>query len=154
MGPVGDEGRAWYRIDAADDAAQITTARTMIEGVIQTLRESRTPPPRIVLGGFSQGGIMSIEVALRGQAHLAGVAVLSGRSLPHPEASYRALSGLPVFASHGRNDSVIPIQRGQAFMAQASSAGALVERVIFEGEHAIPPVVLSGLAGWLEALRP
>lgn len=149
--PMGPEGRAWYAIGAADEAAQIARARTAISDVINTVMGSGVARSRIVVGGFSQGGIMSIEAALATPG-LAGIAVLSGRSLPHPPAEYRALSRLRVFASHGRQDSRIAIAQGEAFMDQASHAGAVVERVIFDGDHTIPPVVVNGLATWLQAL--
>jgi len=152
--PMGPEGRAWYAIGAEDADAQITHARTMIEGVIDTLEEHGTARSRIVLGGFLQGGIMSIEVALAGHPGLAGVAVLSGRSLPHPAAAYRTLSGLHIFASHGRQDSRIPFAQAEAFMEQASASGAILERVIFDGDHAIPPAVVNGLTTWLQQLQP
>lgn len=149
--PMGPEGRAWYAIRAADEAAQIARARTAISGVIHTVVGTGVARSRIVVGGFSQGGIMSIEAALVTPG-LAGIAVLSGRSLPHREAEVRALSGLRVFASHGRQDTRIAFAEGEAFMAQASAAGAVVDRSIFDGGHAIPPVVVSGLATWLQAL--
>lgn len=149
--PMGPEGRAWYAIHAADEAAQITRARTAITGVINTVVGTGVARSRIVVGGFSQGGIMSIEAALVTPG-LAGIAVLSGRSLPHSAANYRALSGLRVFASHGRQDSRIPFAQAEIFMDQASTGGAVVERVIFDGDHAIPPVVVNSLATWLQAL--
>lgn len=149
--PMVPEGRAWYAIRAADEAAQIARARAAITGVINTVVGAGVARSRIVVGGFSQGGIMSIEAALVTPG-LAGIAVLSGRSLPHAAADYHELSRLRVFASHGRQDSRIAIAQGEAFMEQASAAGAAVDRVIFDGDHAIPPVVVGSLATWLQAL--
>ncbi len=151
---MGGEGRAWYAIRSPDESAQITQARAAIEGILFTLGQRGIMRNRVVLGGFSQGAIMSIEVALASTAPLAGIAVLSGRSLPHPASHSARLRGLPIFASHGLSDSRIPFERGEAFMDQASAAGALVERVVFEGDHTIPPAVVSGLATWLAARQP
>lgn len=149
---MGGEGRAWYAIRAADEAAQISRAREAIEGILFTLAQRGIMRNRIVLGGFSQGAIMSIEVALASTAPLAGIAILSGRSLAHPASQSTRLRGLPIFASHGLSDSRIPFERGEAFMDQARAAGAEVQRLVFEGGHAIPPSVVAGLADWLRAL--
>lgn len=152
---MGGEACAWYEIHAADEAAQIARARAAIEGILFTLLSTRgIAEDRVVLGGFSQGAIMSIEVALASIRPLAGIAILSGRSLSHPASQYARLRGLPIFASHGRSDSRIPFERGEAFMDQASAAGAQVERVVFEGDHTIPSSVVSSLSTWLAARQP
>jgi len=142
-------GRAWYDRGATDSDPQIGRARAAIEGVIATLGQRGVAPERVVVAGFSQGGILSIEVGLAGRTRLAGIAVLSGRALSHPARVYSHLRGLPVFWSHGRSDDRIPFARGEAFRDRASAAGALIEPVPFEGGHAIPPVVVEALGRWL-----
>jgi phospholipase/carboxylesterase len=143
-------GRAWYEIDSPDAQAQARRAREAIGGVVATLAERGVPSERVIVGGFSQGGILSIETAVDGRAHLAGIAVLSGRSLPHPDASHAALEGLPIFQAHGRSDARIAFAQGEAFREIAIRAGARVEPLVFEGGHTIPPEVVVGLASWIE----
>lgn len=144
-------GRAWYDRGATDADPQIGRARGAIEGVIATLGQRGVPAERVVVAGFSQGGILSIEVALVGRVRPAGIAVLSGRALSHPARAYSRLRGLPVFWSHGRSDDRIPFARGEAFRERASAAGAMLEPVAFEGGHAIPPSVVEALGRWLRA---
>lgn len=150
-GPVAmrGAGRAWYDLHADDASAQAGVARVAIEGVLDTLAQRGVPSERVIVGGFSQGAIMSIEVGLH--RRVAGLALLSGRSLPHPESAYRPLSGLPIFLSHGRADRVIPFERSESFRARATRAGAIVDPVPFDGGHAIPPVVVERLTRWLRA---
>lgn len=142
-------GRAWYEIESPEAEGQARAAREAIEGVVATLGARGVPASRVIVGGFSQGGILSIETAVDGHARLAGIAVLSGRSLPHPEPAYRALDGLPIFQAHGRGDARIAFARGEDFRETATRAGANVEQVVFEGGHTIPPEVVAGLASWI-----
>jgi phospholipase/carboxylesterase len=142
-------GRAWYEIESRDAMTQAARAREAIEGVITTLGERGVPSERVIVGGFSQGGILSIETAVDGHARLAGIAVLSGRSLPHDDAAYGALRDLPVFQAHGRSDARIAFAEGEAFRETALRSGARVEPLVFEGGHTIPPEVVVGLAAWI-----
>jgi phospholipase/carboxylesterase len=142
-------GRAWYDLHATDAEAQAARARRQLEGVVATLEARGVPARRIVVGGFSQGAILSIEVGLARRTPIAGLAVLSGRALEHPARAYAALRGVPIFQSHGRADDRIPFARGEAFRVRATDAGALVEHLPFEGGHAIPPEVVRALGAWL-----
>ena len=131
----------------SDAQAQIRAARSEVDQVIETLLAQGAT--RVIVGGFSQGAILSVDMALAGTHHLAGIAVLSGRALGHPPTSYRRLARLPIFASHGTHDSMVPFARGEAFLARAREAGALVHFERFEGDHEIPVSVETALAAWL-----
>ena len=145
--PLPGGGEQWFPIhgDAVD--ADVRAACTAVQWLIEG---SGVSPSHVIVGGFSQGAMMSIEMAL-GPLRLGGIAVLSGRALEHPPASYARLSGLPIFASHGRSDPRIPYDRGAAFVTRARENGADVTFVPFDGGHAIPPAVEDALAGWLSA---
>ena len=144
-------GRAWYDRGVTDADPQIGRARAAIEGILTTLAERGVRSERVVVAGFSQGGILSIEVALSGRVRPAGIAVLSGRALSHPASAYARLRGLPIFWSHGRSDDRIPFARGEAFRERAARAGAVLEPVAFDGGHAIPSEVVAALSRWLRA---
>ncbi len=146
---MGRGGRAWYEIESPDAMAQARRAREAIEGVITTLGERGVRSERVIVGGFSQGGILSIETAVDGHASLAGIAVLSGRSLPHSDTAYAALEGLPIFQAHGQSDARIAFAEGEAFRETAVRSGARLEPLVFDGGHAIPPEVVVGLAAWI-----
>jgi phospholipase/carboxylesterase len=151
----GDGGRVWFEQHFPDAQAQIRAARTEIDGVIETLQARGIDPHHVVVGGFSQGAILSIEMALAGRHALGGIAVLSGRALSHPAQNYRRLAGLPIFSSHGRNDTRVKFTRGELFVRRARSSGADVHFVAFDGEHEIPAATVTALTNWLaERCRP
>lgn len=142
-------GRAWYVLDGGDPAAQTRRSREALEGVLATLAARGVPSRRVVVGGFSQGALLSIEVAIAAEQPIAGIAVLSGRALEHPPADFERLRGLPVFQAHGRADARIAFALGERFRDDATRAGAQVEFLPFEGGHSIPGEVESALAAWL-----
>jgi len=74
--------RAWYDIrelslGATEDAAGILQSAARLDDFIQRERALGIPADRIVLAGFSQGGAMALQVALRYRESLAGVLALS-----------------------------------------------------------------------------
>lgn len=74
-------------------------------------------PARVILSGFSQGGMMAAAVALTRPELLAGAMVLSGM-VPHellPQiAPPEQLAGKPFLVQHGTYDPVLPVQLGRA----------------------------------------
>jgi len=145
-------GRVWFDQHDADANAQIRRARNAIDGLLDELETSDgVPSTHVIVGGFSQGAILSIEMALAGRHRLGGIAPLSGRALGHPQSSYARLANLPIFEAHGRADPMVPFARGEAFVTRARAAGADVQFEIFDGVHEIPPSVEDALATWLDA---
>ncbi|MGO4328188.1 alpha/beta hydrolase [Cupriavidus sp. 2TAF22] len=108
----------------AIDAAQADRSRRQLITLVRALHaldraegaEDDAPPVRTVIGGFSQGGIMSAGVALSAPADVTGFAVLSGRILPEIEphiAPRAALAGLSAFIAHGEFDNKLPVTWAQ-----------------------------------------
>ncbi len=108
---------------------------------------------KLVLLGFSQGGAVAYDVALREPERFAGVAALSSW-LPEPLAAsilvQDAHANLPVFIAHGTDDSMISIDKGRA------SRDALLKFHVpltfheYEMGHEILPETLRDLVHWLE----
>ncbi|MEO8682327.1 MAG: alpha/beta fold hydrolase, partial [Vicinamibacterales bacterium] len=98
-------GRGWWNLDLNTDPSTqqppgIKTAAQLVENL---LGEIAGP---VILGGFSQGAMVSAEVAFQSDQPLAALILLSGT--PIDEASWvsglRHRRGLRVFMSHGRRD--------------------------------------------------
>jgi phospholipase/carboxylesterase len=105
--------RAWYDIfqfgGGPEDEAGVRASQKAI-GEIIAAEKGR----KIVLAGFSQGGAIVLQTALRHPERLAGLMALS-TYLPlagsvEKEAS-AASKALPIFMAHGRFDDIIPIDR-------------------------------------------
>lgn len=111
-------------------------------------------PDRFVLGGFSQGSMLATDVALRLPAAPAALVILSGGLIN--EAEWRGLAEkrgpLTVLQSHGRNDSILPFDVGNALHELLVAGGADVEFVPFTGDHEIPLMVVQKMAALLMRL--
>ena len=96
--------------------------------------------------------MMSLDVALRGEARVAGVGFLSGG--PLPGWPLERARGLHVFSSHGTGDSILAFADADVLRSDLMRAGADVERVDFEGGHGIPREARARFATWLRATLP
>ena len=132
-------------------------ARGAIEKLLaDAQRHFGLPASRFVLGGFSQGSMLALDVALRLPQPPAGLVILSGALIN--EAEWRPLAAkrgpLKVVQSHGRHDSILPFPMGQALHEMLVEAGAEVDFVSFPGDHEIPLIVLERTASLLKRALP
>lgn len=92
-------------------------SRDYLNRLIQQEIDAGIPSERVVLGGFSQGGAMSLFSGLTAKVKLGGIVALSSylllslkfaELLPTPNVNKET----PVFMAHGGQDVVVPIQLG------------------------------------------
>jgi phospholipase/carboxylesterase len=121
MRPVTINGgatmRAWYDIDPRAPLAgeaDIRASAAEIEALIVEQIDQGIDTRRIVLAGFSQGGVIALHLGLRYSEPLAGIMALS-TYLHDPEHLVDGISlpnaGIPIFMAHGLMDPMIPITR-------------------------------------------
>ncbi|MEM9068829.1 MAG: PHB depolymerase family esterase [Myxococcota bacterium] len=142
----GGEGRAWFepRHQPLEGA---NAARGSLVELLAYLRANGAE--RIALAGFSQGAIMSLDVALLSDEALVAVGVLSGKELPPWESRYDTRPGLPIFMAHGRTDRVLGFGDAERLRDRLTAGGAEVVWLPFEGGHTIPSQVRQGLMTFL-----
>ena len=111
----GYEMRAWYDVfgftpGSREDEAGIRQSQAYIESLINKEIARGIPSNRIVLAGFSQGGAVVLQTALRHKQALGGVMALS-TYLPLKASLEKEKSLLnehiPIFMAHGTADNVI-----------------------------------------------
>jgi phospholipase/carboxylesterase len=111
-------------------------------------------PERTVLGGFSQGAVMSYALGLAGERpRPAGILALSG-FIPTVDGwrpDYATCGGLEVFIGHGNGDKVIAVQFGRAAREALERNGARVEYDEADGGHEVGPTRVAKAAAWLAA---
>ena len=109
-------------------------------------------PNAVYLMGFSQGAMMSLAVALTFPGVAAAVVAMSGRLLPQTLtqiADKDALIGLPIFASHGRRDTVLPISHGRDTRAKLSELPVELTYREYDMAHEISYDSLNDITEWL-----
>ena len=118
--------------------------------------ETGVPPEHTVLGGFSQGAVMTYALGLgRGRPRPAALIALSG-FIPTVEGFELDLSPPlpPVAIGHGTFDPVISVEWSRRAKEQLEQAGADVLYREYPLPHSIDPGYLSKLSSWLSALAP
>jgi phospholipase/carboxylesterase len=168
LGGLYGDSRAWWLLDlarleqqlnsggpairAAEVPEGLTAARDHVMKLVDAVA-ARYPGP-LVLGGFSQGAMLALDVALHRDTRPAGLLLMSGTLLAEPvwAPRFASLAGVPVLMSHGRQDQLLPFSAAETLRDKLRAAGAKVEWIDFPGGHEIPPVVVDAASTFLRSL--
>ena len=116
------------------------------------LAEHGIAPERTVIGGFSQGAVMSYALGLgAGRPRPAGILALSG-FIPTVEGFEIDLAGaaeLPVAIGHGEHDPVIGVEFGREARERLEEAGAEVRYRESPIPHTVDPDFVAELSEWV-----
>ena len=167
----GGDARAWWMLDMEritqarangqwDSLSQeiprgLAPARTQMQEVLSLAQENLSVPTQsLVLGGFSQGAMLSTDLFLHSDIPFAGLALLSGTLIAKQEWLTRlpTRQGIPVFQSHGIDDPILAFFMAQQLRDHIQIAGLPVNWVEFQGGHEIPIQVLEGLSTFLQSV--
>lgn len=152
-------GWAWYRFMGGN-----TPEPESFEQAQQALAEFLAEIPGklpvatgpVVLGGFSQGGTMSVAYALRNPGAVPLVMNLSGFLADHPtvRATPETVRGTRFFWGHGTMDPSIPFAMGEQGRAALRAAGAQLETGDYPIGHGISPDEAADIRAWLARSLP
>jgi len=156
----GMKMRAWYDIDPRSPLsgdADIRVSAADIERLIEREGERGVAPRRVVLAGFSQGGVIALHLGLRHAAGVAGIMALS-TYLHDPEhltdeVSFASID-VPIFMAHGLMDPMIPITRAVASRETLSGLGYRVEWREYGMGHQVCPQEINDIGQWLNRIFP
>ena len=156
----GAPGRHWYVVPRVGypDPASFTESLEALGALHAGLRERLDiAPDRTILGGFSQGTVMSYATGLgAGQPPPAGILALSGfiPTVPGWQPGLAERTGTQVYIAHGVRDAVIEVGFARQAREVLDSGGLPVEYHEFGGAHHIDPRLLSGMADWITSTLP
>jgi len=163
-------GRAWWHIDSKKrDAAiangprdfaeqhppDLPSAREKLVALIAEVR-ARIGARPLVLGGFSQGAMLTCDTVLRSSFDLSAMLLFSGSRIGFDEwekLDASRLKGLPVLVSHGKTDADLSFAAGTALHEFLVAKGADLTWVPFDQGHEIPLVVWRTLRKFLAHCR-
>jgi len=149
-------GAHWYavrEIGYPDPATFTATYERVAEWLDELARAHAIGPERTILGGFSQGAVMTYALGLgRGRPRPAGLIALSGFVPTVPGFELDLDPPLPpVVVGHGALDPVISVEWGRRARGLLESAGAeLVYHETPRMGHTIDPALLEQLPAWIE----
>jgi len=132
-------GFSWYDF-SGDAGSGVRRSRQLLFQLLDQQRERGFPAEQTILGGFSQGGLMTIDVGLRYPHLFAGLISISGYVF-EPEDLVQELSPVarqqPLLLTHGTVDPLIPIAPVRQQIQILKAAGLHIQWREFEKAHTI-----------------
>jgi phospholipase/carboxylesterase len=149
--------RAWYDIlqlgGGPEDEAGIRASQKLLEAMIA--EEKSRGMRAIVLAGFSQGGAIVLQTALRHPEALAGVLALSTYLPLHTTLEAErspANRELPIFMAHGQYDDIIPLARAEQSRKLLERLGYRVQWQVYPMPHSVSPQEIAEISAFLRKI--
>ncbi|REL25272.1 carboxylesterase [Thalassotalea euphylliae] len=149
--------RSWYDIKSMDlhnraDMEGVLKSEVLVKQLIQEQIDAGIPADRIVLAGFSQGGVLSLFTGLRYPEKLAGILALScylptGDRLP--AQCHEANKATDILQHHGEQDEVVPYMAGQTAHQLLVEANYHTQWQSYQMGHNLVPQQINDIAQWL-----
>jgi phospholipase/carboxylesterase len=149
-------GFAWFNLNFGPmgisiDREQAIQSRDLLIAELESAPELAGLP--VVLGGFSQGAIMTLGVATERPDLLSGAILLSGLTIPsftaHPNP---AVAQVPFLIQHGIHDPVLPVSGARTTRDFLQMMGSKVLYSEYEMGHEISSQSIADIANWVAAL--
>jgi len=162
MRPVTINGgfvmRAWYDIVVQDlvrqeDERGIRDSQELVGQLIEKEIGRGIPTNRIVLAGFSQGGVITLQAGLRYSKRLAGLLALScylplAATLEKERSA--ANQDVPLFIGHGTTDDIVPLKRGTDARDALAKLGYKPEFHQYPMPHSVHPDEIADIGAWFQ----
>jgi len=150
--------RAWYDIVSAEldkraDESGVRRSQALIEELIADQRSKGIAADRILLAGFSQGGVIALQTGLRHPEKLAGIMALSTYLACADSLGVEASAAnrqIPLFMVHGSMDPVIPVALAKLSKARLETHGYKVEWHEYGMPHSVCAEEIDDIAAFLK----
>ena len=146
--------RAWYDIfqfgGGPEDEAGIRASQKLVDELVAAEKGRK-----IVLAGFSQGGAIVLQTALRHPDRLAGVLALSTYLPLHTtldKERSKANHDVPIFMAHGKFDDIIPLDRARKSKEVLEKLGYPVTWKEYAMPHSVCPQEMRDISEFLATI--
>ncbi|MEA2415701.1 MAG: phospholipase/carboxylesterase [Thermoanaerobaculia bacterium] len=127
-------GYSWFDGWPPEGDSIVNSRETLLALIDELVERYPTPEGKIVVAGFSQGGMMAIDTGFRTHQQIAGIVCMSGAIY---EAGQPPLRKLPVLIIHGTEDDKIPLFAAQRTRLVLEENGVPVEYREFPMGHQV-----------------
>ncbi|RVD87615.1 uncharacterized protein DFL_001836 [Arthrobotrys flagrans] len=149
----------WYDIvdfgnlTAKEDETGLRSSARILQGIITEQVERGIPSKRIILGGFSQGGVMSLLTGLTSEMSLGGIVALSSYLPMRDQVSLMITDAnrkTPIFMGHGKEDPVVKHAWGTMSRDLLLKQKCEVAWYEYDGlGHSVDPEEINALEKWI-----
>ena len=124
--------------------------------IIQAEVSAGIPPEKIVLGGFSQGGALTLHICLRSNLKLGGAVILSGwlpLKMDYPAALTESGKAIQYWAGHGDSDGIVRYSWGQHSAEKLKEMGLNYDFHTYKGlDHGATQEEISAVSEFMEKI--
>ena len=149
-------GFAWFDIEFQESEKVLDGQQALetLRELVPTLRDiaQEFDVPKLILGGFSQGAMMSFGVLQTEPDLLRAAILLSGCPIDEFEKVSVVSATIPVLIHHGLHDEVVPILGGRELARLCTESGADVSYREYAMGHQISAESFADLNNWLESI--
>jgi phospholipase/carboxylesterase len=155
--PYNPVGKMWYDFpdsysflgspEFADRPDLVTSRQLLTDFITSQVATTGIPLSRTMLGGFSQGGAMTLDVGAR--LPLAGLMVLSGYL--HAPLVAEAGTISPTLVVHGKQDTVVPLTAAHQVRDRLQTLQVPLQYEEYPMGHEIQPIVLRQVQTFIKA---
>ena len=148
---------AWYdildmNIDRKVDEAQLRASADQVDRFIDNEISRGIDSTKIIIAGFSQGGAVALEAALRQSNKLAGLLAMSTYFATKNSLAFNPSNAeIPVMINHGVYDPIVPAALGKETHEILNSKGYSVVNKVYPMEHAVCGEQIADIGQWLVA---
>jgi len=150
--------RAWYDLKTMDlqnraDEEGVRQSAAQVQTLIEKVIASGVPAEKILLAGFSQGGVIALHLLPRLPYKIAGVMALS-TYMGMPDKLKAEMTGhnkaTPVLVAHGTMDDVVPLSAGKAAFDALKYAGFQVSWLDYRMAHSVCAQEVADLSRFIQ----
>jgi phospholipase/carboxylesterase len=142
-------GRAWYALESSNYFGLEESRQLLHNWLLSLPLSTDVPLEQTIVGGFSQGGAMSLDVGLK--LPVAAVCSLSGYLHGEPENRIRSFP--PVLMFHGKFDPIVPVALAQQARNKLESVGVTLQYQEFDIAHEISPQEITLMRQFLLTIK-
>ncbi len=135
-----------------NEAQEAASRQTVAQALSSAAQQLGIPTERVVVGGFSQGGIMALSLLLTQPQLMQAAMVLHSRLLNQVlslVAPSETLQGKQLWVSHGTRDQVIPLASAHAIRALVETLPMALRYAEYPSAHEIIQQELAEAMAWL-----
>jgi phospholipase/carboxylesterase len=140
-------GFTWFDGWPAERNSITESRNLLLEFLEEMTTKFPTPRGKVILAGFSQGGLMSLDVGFRTKVELAGIVVMSGGLYEEDLPPFR--TDLPVLIVHGTQDDMIPVLAARRARRVLEDQGIDVEYHEFPMGHQVTEESMALVGGFM-----
>ena len=150
--------RAWYDIRSLEieqraDLEGVLASAASVEALIDNEIANGIKPEKILLAGFSQGGVIAYQVGLRYKKPLAGILALStymSESGKLSEQGSAENKEIPLFVCHGQYDEVVQPTLGKMAFDALTGAGYNATWKDYPMQHNVCAEEIADISQWIQ----